>query len=87
LLYPGSLRFGVFCDHFCQDSLGLACYIENSFSLNSTHSFKQCGAPRYYEMDTDPWMMDNKADATATPTAALSAALHEFFDCKGDACP
>ena len=42
---------------------------------------------RYYEVDTDPWMMDNKADATATPTAALSAALHEFFDCKGDACP
>ena len=38
-------------------------------------------------MDTDPWMMDNKIQEKTTPAAALSAALHEFFNCRGDACP
>jgi hypothetical protein len=41
----------------------------------------------FYEMDSDPWMMQNKAEDATTPAAALSAALHVFYDCAGDTCP
>ena len=49
--------------------------------------FKTLSFKEYYELDTDPWMMDNKIHDNTTPVAALSAALHEFFNCQGDACP
>ena len=49
--------------------------------------FKTLSFKEYYEMDTDPWMMENKVQEKTTPVAALSAALHEFFECQGNTCP
>ena len=42
----------------------------------------------YYDVGADPWQMHNLASALpAEKRGALSARLHEWLGCAGDACP
>ena len=42
----------------------------------------------YYELDTDPWELDNKFDGLAQARKdALRAELHRWMDCAGASCP
>ena len=43
---------------------------------------------RYYELDSDPWEMDNKFTALpAQRKTALATELHRWLDCAGASCP
>jgi hypothetical protein len=41
----------------------------------------------YYELDSDPWEIDNKHGAAQQVTDAMAVELHKWFDCAGVTCP
>lgn len=49
--------------------------------------FKNLSFVEFYDIDSDPWMMLNLAQAPATPHAALAAELHRWYNCRGKSCP
>ena len=50
-------------------------------------NFTNISFVEYFELDADPWMMDNKARDRTAPIDALHAESHAAYNCRGDACP
>ena len=58
---------------------------------NKNIEFDAVDFREYYDMDKDPWQMNNLLNSTSTPStpvpASLKAELDTFFKCAGSTCP